>query len=92
LNLFSGIADVTYLHTVTTNVSQSRYTMTHLCYHPYITLKQVVAVNAFVSSKSLADEAASELPHASRCQTQAYAGHRIDRISFWPPYTIFQLS
>jgi hypothetical protein len=29
LNLFSGIADVAYLHTVTTNVSQSCYTTTH---------------------------------------------------------------
>jgi hypothetical protein len=32
LNLFSGIADVTYLHTITTNVSQSCYTTTHLHY------------------------------------------------------------
>jgi hypothetical protein len=47
---------------------------------------------AFISSKSRAAEAASELLHASHCQTQAYAGHGTARISFQPPNTIFQLS
>jgi hypothetical protein len=44
---------------------------------------------AFVSSKCWAAEAASELLHASCCQTQAYAGHGTARISFRPPNTIF---
>jgi hypothetical protein len=47
---------------------------------------------AFVSSKSQAAEAASELLQASHCQTQAYAGHGTARISFQPPDTIFRLS
>jgi hypothetical protein len=47
---------------------------------------------AFVSSKSQAAEAASELLHASRCQMQAYAGHGTARISFRPPDAIFRLS
>jgi hypothetical protein len=38
-------------------------------------------VAAFVSSKSQAAEAASELLHASHCQTQAYAGHGTAGIS-----------
>jgi hypothetical protein len=46
---------------------------------------------AFVSSKSRAAEAANELTHASRCQTQAYAGHGTARISFRLRDTIFQL-
>jgi hypothetical protein len=47
---------------------------------------------AFVSSKFLATEAASELLHASHCQTQAYASHGTTRISFRPPDEIFKLS
>jgi hypothetical protein len=46
---------------------------------------------AFVSSKSWAAEAASEQIHASRCQAQAYAGHRTAKISFRLPHTIFWL-
>jgi hypothetical protein len=46
----------------------------------------------FVSSKFRAAEAASELPHASRCQTQAYAGHGTAMISFRLPNKIFRLS
>jgi hypothetical protein len=51
--------------------------------------KQVVAIDAFVSSKSWAAEVASELPHASRCQTQA--SHGTARISFQLPDTTFWL-
>jgi hypothetical protein len=47
---------------------------------------------AFVFSKSWAAEVASELLHASHCQTQAYAGHGTARISFQPPDSIFWLS
>jgi hypothetical protein len=46
---------------------------------------------AFVSSKSRAAEAASELLHASRCQTQAYAANGTAKISFRPLDTIFRL-
>jgi hypothetical protein len=51
-----------------------------------------ILLAAFVSSKSWAAEAASELLHAGRCQTQAYAGHGTAKISLQPPDTIFWLS
>jgi hypothetical protein len=69
---------------------QQRGTSCHFDYRMPKLLQMLLA--AFVSSKFRAVEAASELPHASRCQTQAYAGHRTARISFWLPNTIFWLS
>jgi hypothetical protein len=79
---------------------------THLCHIKQLSPKQCgtschfdqrvpkllqMLLAAFVSSKSSAAEAASELLHASHCQTQAYAGHGTARISFRPADTIFWL-
>jgi hypothetical protein len=79
----------THLSRVKPLYPQQRGTSCHFDYRVPKLLQMLLA--AFVSSKSQAAEAASELLRVSRCQMQAYAGHRTARISFRLPDTIFRL-